>query len=131
MANLINWIEIPVSDMNRAKKFYEQVLNAQIEVNNEMSPGYKMGLINTEGMEMTDLGGALVEGQGYTPGENNTLVYFNANETGGCSAFLDRVRQANGTVTGEPMLISEDIGYCAFFTDSEGNRMAVHSNTNG
>ncbi|MXV50054.1 VOC family protein [Pedobacter sp. HMF7647] len=127
MANLINWLEIPVSDMERAKKFYEQVLNAKIEIDEQMAPGFKMGMINTEGMTLKDLGGSLVQGAGYEPGQSNTLVYLNANETGGCDAFLERVQQAGGKVTGPTMQISPDIGFCAFFTDTEGNRMAVHS----
>lgn len=127
MANLINWLEIPVSDINRAKKFYEVVLKAEIRIDDQLTPDFKMGLVNTQEMKLTDVGGALVEGAGYTPGESNTLIYFNANETGGCDEFLKRVRDANGRVTGETMHVSEDIGYCAFFTDSEGNRMAVHS----
>jgi uncharacterized protein len=127
MANLINWIEIPVKDMNRAKRFYESVLVASISIDGDMSPGYKMGMINTAGMQREDLGGALVEGQGYEPGSNNTLVYFNAIETGGVDAFLERVQQAGGTVTGPKLLISEEIGFCGFFTDCEGNRMAVHA----
>jgi uncharacterized protein len=130
MANLINWLEIPVSDMERAKKFYEQVLKAEINIDDQMAPGLKMGMINTEGMDLKDIGGALVEGPGYTPGENNTVIYLNANETGGCNAFLKRVEENGGKVTGETYEISPEIGFCGFFTDSEGNRMAVHSSKN-
>ena len=127
MANLINWLEIPVSDMNRAKAFYERVLPATVEINDQMSPGTKMGFIHTPGMELKDVGGALVEGEGYTPGSGNTLVYFNANESGGCTAFLKRVEEAGGTVLTPAFQITEEIGYCGFFTDSEGNKAAVHS----
>lgn len=127
MANLINWLEIPVSNMDRAKEFYERVLPATIEINDQMAPGMKMGFIQTEGMDMKDVGGALVEGEGYVPGQNNTLVYFNANESGGCDAFLKRVEEAGGKVDSPAFLITDDIGYCGFFTDVDGNRMAVHS----
>lgn len=127
MANLINWIEVPVTDIDRAKRFYESVLQATISVDSEMMPGYKMGMINTAGMEPTDLGGALVQGEGYEPGSGNTLVYFNAIETGGVDAFLDRVQKAGGTVTSPKILISEEYGFCGYFTDTEGNRMAAHA----
>jgi uncharacterized protein len=127
MANLINWLEIPVSDMDRAKQFYETVLNAEIQLDEQMMPGFKMGFINTPGMQQTDVGGALVEGETYVPGSNNTLVYLNANESGGVDAFLERVQKAGGTITGPKILISEQLGYCAFFIDSEGNKLAVHS----
>jgi predicted enzyme related to lactoylglutathione lyase len=127
MANLVNWLEIPVKDMERAKKFYQDVLQAEISVNDQMPPGFKMGFIHTPGMKPTDVGGALVEGHGYEPGQNNVLVYFNANELGGVDAFLERVQQEGGRVTGPKMLVSGEIGFCGFFIDSEGNRMAVHS----
>ena len=127
MANLVNWLEIPVSDMARARAFYERVLPASIEINEQVAPGIRMGFIHTPDMEMKDVGGALVEGDGYTPGTGNTLVYFNANESGGCEAFLKRVEEAGGTVSTPAFQISPEIGYCGFFTDSEGNRLAVHS----
>ena len=126
MANLINWFEIPVKDMERAKSFYETVLNASIEVDGQMSPQYKMGFIKMPGMQMSEVGGALVEGDGYETGTNNTLIYFNANESGGVGAVLDRVQQAGGTVTVPRTLITEEIGYFGLFNDCEGNRMAVH-----
>lgn len=130
MANLINWIEIPVSSMERAKEFYERVLPAKIEIDDQLAPGTKMGFIQTDCMNTSDVGGALVEGEGYTPGQNNTLVYFNANESGGCNAFLKRVEEAGGTVVSPAFQITEEIGYCGFFNDVDGNRMAVHSQTN-
>jgi len=127
MANLINWLEIPVSDFDRAKTFYESALSAQIQVDEKMAPGFKMGLIYTPNMARTDIGGALVLGEGYVPGSNNTLVYLNANETGGVDGFLERVKNAGGTVLSDKIFISEEIGYCAFFMDSEGNKLGVHS----
>ena len=130
MANLINWLEIPVSDMDRAKNFYEQVLPAQIQIDEETAPGLKMGMIYTAAMDLKDVGGALVQGEGYNPGENNTLIYLNANETGGCDAFLKRVEDSGGKVTGPAFEISPKIGFCGFFTDTEGNKMGVHSMKN-
>ena len=127
MANLLNWIEIPVKDMERAKRFYQDVLQAEISVDEQMAPGFKMGFINTPDMQKSDVGGALVEGHGYEPGQDNVLVYFNANDLGGVDAFLERVQQQGGRVTGPKMLVSEEIGYCGFFIDCEGNRMAVHA----
>jgi uncharacterized protein len=130
MANLINWLEIPVTDMDRAKSFYENVLKAQISIDDQMAPGAKMGMIHTEGMDMKDVGGALIQGQGYKPGESNTLIYLNANETGGCNAFLKRVVESGGKIDRDTFEISPEIGFCGYFTDSEGNRMAVHSSKN-
>ncbi|HYK76950.1 MAG TPA: VOC family protein [Daejeonella sp.] len=127
MANLINWFEIPVSDMERAKKFYEPVLNAKVQIDEQMAPGLKMGFLQTEGMDRKDIGGALVQGEGYKPGTNNTLIYLNANECGGCTEFLQRVEKAGGKVDHPSTQITPEIGYFGIFTDSEGNRLAVHS----
>ena len=69
-------------------------------------------------------------GKGYNPGESNTLIYLNANETGGCKTFLERVEKSGGSVTMQVFEISPEIGFCGFFTDCEGNRMAVHSSIN-
>jgi uncharacterized protein len=126
MANLINWLEIPVKDMNRAKEFYETALNATISIDGNMSPDYKMGFIQTPGMQMSEVGGALVEGTGYEPGTNTTLIYFHANEIGGVEAVLNRAEQAGGTVIQPRALITEEIGYFGLFTDCEGNKLGVH-----
>ena len=41
--------------------------------------------------------------------------------------MLGRVAAAGGTVLTEKTLVAEDIGYCAFCLDSEGNKLALHS----
>ena len=40
--NTLNWFEVPVSDFDRAKKFYETVFNIQLYVMD--FGGFKMGL---------------------------------------------------------------------------------------
>ena len=41
---------------------------------------------------------------------------------------LDRIEKAGGKVTIPKTLIDKQIGYMAFFIDTEGNKIALHSN---
>jgi predicted enzyme related to lactoylglutathione lyase len=64
-----------------------------------------------------------------TPTGDGVLVYLTAQPT--VDATLARVEQAGGKVDGPVIKLPEDIGYIAFFTDTEGNRLGLHSRTNG
>ena len=121
MANAINWFEIPTVDFDRAKKFYGEILGSEIE---EMSMGeYRMGMLPGGGEGA--IGGAIVKTEGSVPSENGTLVYLNAGAD--LSPILERIEAAGGKVVMPKTMITEEIGYMATFTDSEGNRVALHS----
>jgi predicted enzyme related to lactoylglutathione lyase len=120
MANAINWFEIPTNDFDRAKKFYSEILASNIE---EMDMGgFKMGMLPAgEG----GIGGAIVKGEGCVPSENGTMVYLNAGAD--LAPILTRIEEAGGKVVMPKTMITEEIGYMATFTDTEGNRVALHS----
>lgn len=121
-ANALNWFEVPAADINRARKFYEQVFSTQMEEPNEM-----MGMwmcFFPAGQDK--VGGALVQGPMHTPSTTGSIVYLNANPS--LQAVVDRVEPAGGRVTMPATKISDEIGYMAFFIDSEGNAMALHAN---
>lgn len=120
MKNSINWFEIPVTDFNRAKKFYETILDLNFETSEMM--GYMMGFFPYfEGK----VGGAIVKGEGYVPSTAGTIVYLNANPD--LTTVLNRIPGAGGSVMMPKTHISPEIGYFAFFVDSEGNKVALHS----
>lgn len=118
--NAINWFEIAVSDYDRAKAFYEKVLNITI-VPFEMSSDHQMGLFKSEA---GGVGGAIMCGEGYTPSMDGALVYLNGGED--LLAPLSRVEAAGGKVILPKRSIGEN-GFVAFFSDTEGNRVALHS----
>lgn len=120
MANVLNWIEIPVTDINRAVKFYAQVIGGEFQQMEMM--GYKMAFFPMEG---EGVGGALVEGEGYKPTLEGAVVYLNGNDD--LSIPLSKVETAGGKIIMPKTKITDDIGYMAFFIDSEGNRVAFHS----
>lgn len=122
--NALNWFEIPVNDTSRAKKFYETIFDVQMETQNMM------------GMEMTffpynmtansgKVSGSLVKGPMHRPSAEGSIVYLNANPS--IQTVIDRIEKAGGNVLMPRTQISEDIGYMAFFTDTEGNRIALHA----
>jgi len=120
--NILNWFEVAVSDIARATKFYEAVFDIKMEQMEMM--GMKMSMFPSESMN-GKLAGALVQGDWYKPSAEGVKVYFNANPD--MTDALGRVEAAGGKVTMPKTKITDEIGYMAFFTDTEGNSMGMHS----
>lgn len=118
--NALNWFEIPVSDAMRAKKFYETIF--QIEMQTMDMMGMKMVMFPTEASHS---GGALVQGPMHHPSDKGSIIYLNANPD--LQLVLDRIVWAGGEVLMPKTHISDEIGAMAFFRDSEGNHVALHS----
>ena len=120
--NAISWFEISATDITRAKSFYEKVFDTKLH---EMSlpTGLKMALFP---VESGGVGGAISEhAEFYHPSHQGSLVYLNANPD--LQEKLDRVEGAGGKVIMPKTQISEEHGFMALFEDSEGNRVAFHS----
>lgn len=120
MANAINWFEIPAKNFDRAKMFYESVLGITMVLPFE---GVKYAMFPAD-MKNGEIGGGLVEEQGYEPSEKGAMIYLNGGED--LAVPLARVEAAGGKVLMPKKSIGEN-GFMAIFTDSEGNRLAFHS----
>ncbi|MDK2124261.1 VOC family protein [Parachitinimonas caeni] len=120
MANAVNWFEIPVTQFERAQRFYATVLGREVPLW-EMN-GMKMGML-MDGQE--GVGGSIIQFEGAEPSKTGTLVYLNGGED--LSVMLSRVEAAGGKVTMPKTQITPEIGYMAVFEDCEGNRVAFHS----
>jgi predicted enzyme related to lactoylglutathione lyase len=122
--NVVGWFEIPVTDMERAIRFYEAVFEIKItrqQVGND-DMAFFPWVENSIGS-----GGALVcNPDFYKPSPQGTLVYFTA-FSGDVSVELGRVEEAGGQVLMPKKLIAPEVGYMALFLDTEGNRIALHS----
>lgn len=121
--NALNWFEISVNDIARAKKFYETIFSIKMDETEMM--GMKMAFFPADGMN-GKVGGGLVQGPMHKPSADGAKVYLNANPD--MEAVIAKIGQAGGTVAMPKTKISDDIGYMAFFVDTEGNGMALHSN---
>jgi predicted enzyme related to lactoylglutathione lyase len=120
MANTLNWFEIPATDFKRALKFYNAIFETELD-SKEMSDGFPMGMFPAE----DGVGGAIIAGEGYIPSAKGSVVYLNGGED--LNDVLNRVETAGGQVVLAKMDIGEN-GFVAFFMDSEGNRVGLHSN---
>jgi predicted enzyme related to lactoylglutathione lyase len=122
LSNVVNWVEIPVRDLARAKSFYQTLFELQLAEMN-VGNGLRMALFP---VEKGGIGAALCEHKDfYHPGREGPLVYLNANPD--LQAVLDRVEEAGGRIVIAKRQISEEHGYMAVFEDCEGNRMALQS----
>lgn len=120
--NAINWFEIPTTDMQRAKNFYETIFGFELVDAN--MPGFEMLMFPTD--DMGGVGGAIINGAEFnSPSATGTMVYINGNPD--LSAILDRVEGAGGTVVMPKTEIDAQIGFMAVFIDTEGNRIGLHS----
>src|ERR1700756_1951689 len=120
--NTLNWFEISVSDIARAKKFYETIFSIQMEEMEMM--GMKMAMFPYDPMG-GKLSGALVQSDMHKPSADGVKVYFNGNPD--LDVALSKVEAAGGKVAMPKTKIGDDIGYMAFFIDTEGNAVALHS----
>jgi len=118
-ANPVNWFEIPVSDLSRAKSFYEACLSIKI-AETEMGPN-KMGWFPME-MGVAGAAGALIQGEGYRPSHDGSLVYLHVDKI---DPTLEAIGSAGGKTLKPRMSIGEH-GFVAQFEDTEGNRVALH-----
>ena len=114
----INWFEVPVENLGRAVDFYNAVLDTEMgEIPGPDGQPLKV-FMGPQGPS-----GALMSGEGYTPGSHGALIYLGCDDI---NAVLGRVADAGGTVLQEHMSIGE-YGAIGMFTDSEGNRIALHA----
>ncbi len=118
--NPVGWFEIPVIDLDRAKTFYETVFETTLT---NMRVG--AGEMETFPMEMgaPQAAGGLMKAPGYTPSQDGTIVYFTATDL---DAHTARAQVAGGKILLPKTSIGEH-GFIAHITDTEGNRIALHS----
>ena len=119
--NIFAWVEIPVNNMERAITFYEKVLNVTIKPVD--FGGLKMGWFPFA-EDAPGAAGTLIEQESYIPSQEGPLVYFYSEDV---KVELDRVEEAGGKIYQEKTEISPEHGFMAAFIDSEGNRVALHS----
>ena len=123
LGNALNWFEIPVSDFDRAKNFYETIFSYQMP-ENIMGPA-RMGFFLYD-MPAGKVGGAIVYNPGlYSPSDNGSLIYLNCQPD--LQIVLDKVTAAGGSVLMAKTPVAPDLGFWALIKDSEGNRIALHS----
>lgn len=120
----IHWFEIPVTDINRAQKFYSTVLDVEIPILDMTAQmGSMLGSFPSDG----DVGGMLVQNSqyGYAPSKIGTLVYLSLGDAD-LNIALGKVETAGGKVTLPKTAMGEN-GFTAWIEDTEGNKVGLFS----
>ncbi len=125
--NPVGWFEIYVSNMSRAKAFYEAVLNIKLEAlptPNMEDGGLEMWMFpGAMDNETPGCGGALCKMEGCNPGGSGTLIYFSCED---CATEAGRVTANGGSLYKEKFSIGQH-GFIAIACDTEGNTIGLHS----
>lgn len=123
-SNAVGWFEIPVTDMDRAIKFYESTFQIKLE-KHDMGP-LEMAWFPAQPDAKGSNGSLVRHKDWYKPSSfEGVLIYFTA-QSGDVANELARAIKAGGTLAQDKKSIGE-YGHVAFFIDSEGNRIGLHS----
>lgn len=121
LKDAINWFEIPVTDFERAKAFYCAIFDFEMP---ETMMQNRMGFFLYD-MEGSNIGGAIVQGEGYIPSKLGAKIYLNAGND--LNVVLNRIENAGGKIINPKSIITPELGYIALFEDTEGNHVFLHS----
>lgn len=116
MRKLISWVEIPATDINRATKFYNKVLNLEIQVLD----------FGKEKMACFPNGeGAISQAPNFNPSGNGVLVSFDTEKN--MDKTLKTVLENGGEIVQSKTKIeAEGRGYFALIIDTEGNKVGLY-----
>jgi predicted enzyme related to lactoylglutathione lyase len=120
--NALNWFEISVKEIKRSKKFYETIFGIKMD---EMEmDGSKMAFFPFEPKSGKASGG-ICESKMHKPSKDGVKIYLNGNPD--LKKALSKVEKAGGKITMPKTSLGPN-GFMAFFTDTEGNSIGLHSN---
>jgi predicted enzyme related to lactoylglutathione lyase len=123
-ADTLCWTDIPVTNLDRAIKFYSAILGKEVRKMSET--GFEYGLLPHE--EQNASGCLCVGGDGLgnknQPSETGPLIYLSVE--GRLNEAVKMARVNGGKVLQERQQIGPH-GVRAIIVDSEGNRIALHS----
>jgi predicted enzyme related to lactoylglutathione lyase len=117
----ISWFEIPVRDLERAQRFYENVLDRKLKretMGEEQlaifpaAEGRAQGCIN-------------IGPNPVAPSSSGTRVYLDVSPS--IDAALSRVADAGGKVVTRKTALPPGLGFWAHVSDTEGNVVGLHA----
>lgn len=120
MNNYVAIFEIPVTNFERALKFYQSIMGIKIEPME--FDGIQMGLFPFENQAVI---GSIIKGEGYKPSSDGVTIYLNGGEN--LQTILDKIEPNEGKILVPKTPHADESGFFAIFLDSEGNKMGLHS----
>lgn len=138
ITSLVKWFEIPACDFDRAVRFYSAIFDVSIEICNFNGILYGMFPSDTGGIS-----GAIVKSEKTNETHSGPILYFYLEY--GMNNITEKILSLGGKMVSPKNLITNKIGkdlaiipryridtkvgYFAVFLDSEGNKMALYSNS--
>jgi predicted enzyme related to lactoylglutathione lyase len=119
--------EVPYDDADRARAFYRDVFGWEIQAMPELDYDFvQTGPQGEDGMPTGPgyIGGGMCRREGPV---TQPVITLAVDDVG---AALERVRASGGSPLGEPAQVGE-MGWAAYFTDSEGNLMGLWQSASG
>jgi hypothetical protein len=116
--------EVPFDDADRARGFYRDVFDWQIQPMPEMDYNIvSTGPVSDEGMpsEPGYIGGGMMQRQAPA---NTPVITLQVNDI---DATLVAIEKHGGSALSEKLQVG-DMGFAAYFNDSEGNLMGLWQN---
>jgi uncharacterized protein len=117
--NVIAWFEIPVSDIARARRLYESMLDTKLPVSD--FGGVPHAILSNA--DHSCVSGALVQDPKKKPSREGTTLYLVA--TDGIARCLSRGVEAGAKVALPRTAIGEH-GFIALIEDLDGNIVGLH-----
>ena len=138
MANVVVWVDIPVKDMQRARRFYEQLLGNPIEEipGSEGSSALLMPLgtgSETDASADLSMAGSPMGFEGAAvrmtepSSTHGPIVYLSAK--GDMDGMLERAEQAGGRIHAPKQDFGQMGGWLALIIDTEGNLIGLQQNS--
>jgi len=118
-ANTLCWTDIPVVNLDRAIKFYSAVLGEKVK--KESMPEFEFGLLPHF---KSNASGCLVKMKGNKPSKTGPLIYL---AVGKKHDQAEKAAAKNGGKVLQPKHPIGPYGFRSVILDSEGNRIALHS----
>jgi predicted enzyme related to lactoylglutathione lyase len=118
----VAWFEIPSRDLDRARRFYETILDCTMTKDDFGDPEDVMCIFPTE---QSGVSGALVKRSFHRPTGEGTLVYLSCD--GKLDAVMGRVEAAGGKMLVPRTPVPGGYGAFACIRDTEGNHVGLHT----
>ena len=115
-----SYVAIPADDFERAYTFYS-IITGGLIARNENMPFPMAYFVDAD----HNNSGHLFQLPNFKPSGDGAIVYLKLADA--LDETLDKIKSAGGLVILPKTLIAPGKGYWALFLDSEGNKLALHS----
>lgn len=119
----IDFFDIYVENMARAKEFYEIVLDTKLTKMDDPNDDSVQMMVFEDDFKSHGTGGALVKVKGANPGAGGTMVYFSCED---CATEEARAGESGGKIVKQKFSIGKH-GFVSIVLDTEGNMIGLHS----